>query len=199
MERKAHAAAARRIRLGFVFKGGAVRRKGAAEQFVRVERPTADPRTFAARGSALVEDLRDLARFRMESIGRHAVEFELARQRGDREADDFVGVQREERPGGELEERDSFLAPLHERSERALALEDVAHRAREDSDGFLGFGLAGGHRLHDDAENGLHLVLHLHGRSEERQPALADLFRAPQREDLGEMLVEPRLRGGGDA
>jgi hypothetical protein len=77
------------------------------------------------------------------------------------------GIEGEERSGGELEERDGFLAPLHESSERALALEDVAHRAREDADGFLGLDLAGGHRLHDDAENGLRLILDLHGRPEE--------------------------------
>jgi hypothetical protein len=199
VERQAHAAAARRIRAGLVLEGGAVRREGAAEQLVRVERATAGPRAFAARRSALVEDLRDLARLRMESIGRHAVEFELARQRGDREANDFVRIQGEERPGGELEERDGLLAPFHEQSERALAFEDVAHRAREDADGFLGFRLAGARRLHDDAESGLHLVLHLHGRSEERQRALAGFFRAPLRENLAEVLVEPGLGGGGDA
>ena len=79
MKGQAHAAAARRIRTPLVLEGGAVRGEGAAEQLVRVERASAGQRTLAARGSALVEDLRDLARLRMESISRHAVEFELAR------------------------------------------------------------------------------------------------------------------------
>ena len=135
----------------------------------------------------------------MESIRRDAVEFEFARQRGYGEPDDFVGVQGEEGSGGELEERDGFLAPFHQRPERALALEDVTDGAREEANAFLRLGLSGRHRLQHDAEDRLDLVLHLHGRAVEGESALADLLRTALRENVAEVLVEACLRGGRDA
>ncbi len=135
----------------------------------------------------------------MESISGDAVEFELARQRGHCEPDDLVGVQGEEGSGGELEERDGLLAPFHQRTERALALEDVTDGAREDANGFLRLGLSLGHRLQHDAEGGLGLIFQLHGRSVERESALADLLRTALRENLTEVLIEACLRGRRDA
>ena len=172
VERQAHAEAARGIRARLVLERGAVRREAAAQELVRVERAPAGQRPLAARRAALREDLGDLLRLGMESIRGDAVELELARERGHREPDDLVGIQGEEGSRGELEERDGLLAPLHQRPERALALEDVTDGAREDANAFLRLGLSGGHRLEHDAEDGLDLVLHLHGRAVEGEPAL---------------------------
>src|SRR5664280_2316615 len=78
VERQTHAEAARGIRARLVLERGAVRRKAAAQELVRVERAPAGRGPFAARRAALSEDLRDLFRLGMESISRDAVEFELA-------------------------------------------------------------------------------------------------------------------------
>ena len=117
------------------------------------------------------EDLGDLLRLGEEPVRRDAVELELARQRRDGESDHLVGIQGEERAGGELEEGDGLLAPLHERPERAVALEDVADRPRELPRGVLGLRVRPGDRLEDDSEDRLRLVLHLHGRPEEGEAA----------------------------
>jgi hypothetical protein len=199
VERQAHAEAARGIRARLVLERGAVRRKATAQELVRVERAPAGRGPFAARRAALSEDLRDLFRLGMESISRDAVEFELARQRGHGEPDDLVGVQGEEGSGGELEERDGLLAPFHQRPERALALQDVTDGAREEANAFLRLGLSCGHRLQHDSEGGRDLILNLHGRSVERESALADLLRTALRENLTEMLIEACLRGRRDA
>ena len=199
VERDGHAPPPHGLRAGLVLERRAVGREAAREELVRGDRRPARARTLAAHGGAVREDLRDLLRLGLEPERAHAVELQLARERRHGQADDLVGVQRGERPRRELEERDGFLAALHERSERAVPLENVADRPREFPRGLLGLGVRSGDRLEDDAEDGLRLVLDLHGRAEERETALGRLLGAALGEDLGKMLVEPRLGRGGDA
>ena len=194
VERQGHAAAPRRASAvpGSSSKAGPCAERQRSEELVGVERAPA-----GLRGRSPLVDrpwLRISSTSRVSGWKRKAcdaVELQLARERGDREADDLVGVQREERARGELEEGDGLLAALHERRERAVALEDVADRPREEPDGLLGLGVVPAIVSRTTPKTACVWSFTFTGAPKKEKPALGDLLRAPLREDLLEVLVEP--------
>ncbi len=174
-----------------------VRREASQEDVVGLE--GAPPAGRHGRGAvshrSRARQLFDLACIDQEAIRLDAVELQLAGDRGDGEADDFLGVQGSERTRGELEEGDGLLAALHERGESPVTLEDMPHRPCEEADGLVHvLGLGRGRK--GDSERRLRLLLQLHGSRDIGEAAVDRPPGASLCEDLLEVLREPPFGGG---
>ncbi len=122
-----------------VVEGGAVSRERPDEDAVVVDRPALPGHEPAAgaRRRPLPEDVLDLLLLRVVPVGLHLVELELTLERSRRQADDLVRVQRVQGAGGELEEGDGLLAPLHERGDAPLAFQDPPEDLGEGADSLV--------------------------------------------------------------
>ena len=180
-----------------VVEGGTVRGERANEDAVVLDRASlaGDEPSRGARGRPLPEDVLDLLLPRVVSERLDLVELELALERGRGETDDLVRVQGVESPGGELEEGDGLLAPLHERGDAPLPLEDPPEDLRERADPLVDVDPLAHRQRQGDAEGAAHLLARSHRGADEDEARFDDALLPPFRQEPFEGPAEPLLGG----
>ena len=154
-----------------------------------------------ARRRPLPEDVLDLLLLGVVPVGLHLVELELTLERSRRQADDLVRVQRVQGAGGELEEGDGLLAPLHECGDAPLAFQDPPEDLGEGADSLVDVDTLPRRQGKRDAEGAADVLADLHRSADEDEARLDDALLAPVREepfeDARELLLGGRRDDGG--